>query len=166
MTSYNAIRDAIIAKIKTAFPAAGIYGEEIQQGYKRPAFYVQLIPEATQALNKSHRQKQLLVVVHYFSLAAANTRSRDMWRVADELDYSFGTHLVVGNRSLYIEETNPEIIDEVLQYHLKLSYTDSRDDAIEVLLDGGTKDIIMPEPELGYVAGDVVPMRTLTIKEE
>jgi hypothetical protein len=166
MTTYNAVRDAIIVKLNTAYPTYGIYGEEIQQGYKRPVFYVQLLPEAEQMLNKAHRQKPILVIVHYFSAAAANARSRDMWEVADALDTLLGASLTVEDRSIYIQETHPEIVDEVLQYQLNLSYIDSRDNAILVTLTDGTKEIVMSEPDLGYVDGEVFPMRELNLKGE
>ncbi len=166
MTSYNDIRDAIITILKTAYPTYSIYGEEIQQGYKHPAFYVQLIPEPASTINKAHRQKQILIIVHYFSSATANARARDMWEVADELDTLFTASLTVDDRSIYIQEANPEIIDEVLQYQINMSYIDSRDDAFEVTLDDGTKVIAMPETDLGYIDGDVVPMRTITLDLE
>lgn len=166
MITYNNIRDAVIAKVKALYQAAGIYGEEIQQGYTRPAFYIQLLPEAGLALSGSNRQKQLLVNVHYFSAAQANIRERDMWNVADELDYTFGNYLLVGDRSLYIKSTEPDIEDGVLQYKLNLSWVDGPDNAIEITLDDGTETVAVPEPELGYTDGNVLPMRNLTLKEE
>lgn len=169
MTGYSAIRDAIIAKLESNYPDIGIYGEEIQQGYKRPAFFVQIIPEDAQMINKIHRQKPLLVVINYFTAAEASGRVRDMWSIADELDYYFGTHLQVGDRAIYIAGTNPEINDDVLQYQLNLSFIDTGDDVIEVVLDspkddGSGTDIMIPEPEIGYIADTVFPMRNLTIK--
>lgn len=171
MTGYNDIRDAIMKLLKTAYPTANIYGEEIQQGFKRPAFFVQLVPGASTTINIAHRQKSILADVHYFSDAVASERNRDMWNKAEELDAVFGTTLCVEDRNFFIQDAQPEIVDEVLQYQFNLSFTDSRDDA--VVIPGAAPpgetipdQIILPDPELGYVEGNIVPMEELDVKEE
>jgi hypothetical protein len=164
MTSYNDIRDAVIKKVKEVYPTICVSGE-LRQGSNRPAFYVHLISEQGQNLNVFHRQKPLLVVVYYYSDAEANARERDMWNVADELDYAFGTHLAVGNRSIFIEGTTPEIENEILQYQISLSFTDDQPiESFEVTMDDGTTEIALPDPKLNYVDGEVVPMKKLTTK--
>lgn len=165
MTRNNDIRDAVIKLLTTAYPSVKTYGEEIQQGFKRPAFFVQLKPQPGDTLSSVQRQKLTLIDIHYFSAAPANERYRDLWTMADDLDEMFNASLIVGDRALYIQDQEPVIEDEVLQYQITLSYIDSSD-GILVDLDDGTQGITLPESELGYTDGNVEPMRVLNIKGE
>lgn len=162
MTGYNDIRDAIMTELNTACPIVNIHGEEVQQGFKRPAFYVQLIPESGSILNPAHRQKNILVDICYFS---TDGKGREAWGIADGLDEMFSASIIVGDRELFINDPHPEIIDKVLHYQFSLSYTDSGD-GISVELDNGEEAIMLPEPETGYTDGEVLLMRELEIKGE
>lgn len=174
MTGYNEIRDAVFKLLKTSYPSVNIYGEEIQQGFKRPAFFVQLILQPATPINQAHRQKSVLIIVHYYSPAPESSRYRDLWDMADALDMLFDTTLKLSDRELYIRDTEPEIVDEVLQYQFNLSFLDSRNDAVVIPLNPGavpsgetdTEQIIQPNPELGYVDDKILPMGELKIKEE
>ncbi len=171
MTGYNEIRDAVMKILKTAYPTANIYGEEIQQGYIRPAFFVQLLPEPITNLNTAHRQKMIGINIHHFPGADANQRYRDMWEAAANLDALFSAALSIDDRMLSIHDAQPEIVDEVLQYQFTLQFIDSRDDAIIVPIEGEMdnplpEQILLPSPELGYVEGEIVTMQELEVKEE
>lgn len=166
MTAFNDIRDALMILIKAAYPTANVYGEEIQQGFDRPAFFVQLLPEGGTNINKAHIQKPMLVDICYFPAAGTVKKDREAWGVADGLNEALGISLAVGDRALYINEPKPEIVDQVLHYQFNVDFIDSRNVGIEVELDTGETDIMLSDSELGYVDGDVVPMREITIKGE
>jgi len=167
MIGYNAIRDALSIKLKNKYPDANIYGEEIQQGYKRPAFFMQLVPEAGLIVNVVHQAKNILVDICYFSDASKPVR--DMWDIAAALDDLLGYGLKVEDRVLGIIDPQPEIIDDVMHYQFKLQFTDSQD-GITIELDVPGETVTIPldprQEELGYIEGDIELMRELEVKEE
>lgn len=173
MTGFSDIRDALFKIIDTAFPNVNLYGEEIQKGLTRPAFFINLLPEAGGMVNTVLRSRRMLVDICYFSDADASAHNRDLWEKADTLEELFRDTLIVGDRSLFIYDPQPEIVDEVLHYQFNLDFTDSREDVIVVELDPGVvppgevipEQIVVPDPELGYIEDEVQPMRELEVEE-
>lgn len=164
MTSYNEIRDAIMTMLSSKYPEVNIYGEEIQQSAERPAFFMQITPQEGTNLNQAFLQKAVAVDIQYYPAEDAAQKKRSLWDVADDLEEIFDLSLAVGDRSFLINGTEPEIIDGVLHYQFSLKFTDSRA-AIKVELDNGDEALMIPDEEMGYVDGAVLPMREL-IKEE
>jgi len=129
MIIINAFRDAVQVKLAAKFPLVRIYGEEfaeeLGQGFKRPAFYVQVLPGETENENAAHRQKQILIILHYF---VKDDIRRDLQAMGDDLEKLFNGVLVVSDRKLTIDKISPAIIDGVLQFQMNLDYRDSLDD--------------------------------------
>jgi len=167
VSSYNAVRDAIMTKLNGHYPGTNIYGEEIQQGFSRPAFFVQLLPEAGSVINAAHREKNLLVDICYFSSEAFPFR--DMWEVAADLDILVGSGVPVDDRVLNIIDPHPEIVDDVLHYQFKLMFIDSQE-GITVDLDTPGETVTIPtdprQESLGYTEDTIALMRELEVKEE
>jgi hypothetical protein len=154
-----------MTQLRNKYPEANIYGEETQQGFERPAFYIQLIPEKISVLNCAHVQKEILVEICYFAAENTGPQKRDMWDIADEVEDTLGLSLSVGDRDLFINDPKAEITNQVLHYKFKLNFTDSRD-GITVAMDTGGIEMMLPDAELGYIDGNVFPMRNIELKEE
>lgn len=161
--TYNDIREAIIGKLRAKYPTYSIYGEEdVEHGVKAPAFFVQLLPVSSRPISIAHVQKTLMIDVHYFS--AAKTYG-DLWTVAEELEKLFDLKITVQDRSITIQDKEPEVVEGVLHFKFNLDFIDSKD-GITVNLDTGEIEVILPDEELGYIEGQVEPMRELEVKEE
>ncbi len=65
----------------------------------------------------------------------------------------------------FIQDKESEVIEGVLHFKFTVDYIESKE-GIEVALDTGKTETILPEPDLGYVEGQVEPMRELEVKEE
>ncbi|MEW8957787.1 MAG: DUF6838 family protein [Moorella sp. (in: firmicutes)] len=161
--TYNDIRETIIGKLRAKYPTYSIYGEEdVEHGVKAPAFFVQLLPVSSRPVSPAHTQRTLMIDVHYFS--AAKTYG-DLWSMAEELEGIFDLELTIADRSITIQDKEPEVIEGVLHFKFTVDYIESKE-GIEVALDTGEIKTILPEPDLGYIEGQVEPMRELEVKEE
>ncbi|NLW92372.1 MAG: hypothetical protein GXY34_12335 [Syntrophomonadaceae bacterium] len=168
MTGYNDIRDAVIKAVALTNPAAKIHGEEIQQGFNRPAFYIQLTPEAGNILNPAHRERSILVDIAYFPPDNSAQETRDMWTMADSLEQTFKNNLTVGDRVFSLKEPSSEIVDLVLHFTFNLEFIDSFD-AITLDTESGDTLILVPDARLegiGYTPESIELMGELQAKEE
>ncbi len=165
MIEYNQIRDAVMAQLGAKYPEVNIYGEEIQQGFERPAFYIQLIPEKVSSLNHAHVQKEIRLEICYYAADDIVQKKRNMWNIADGIKDALGLSLSVSDRELFTNDLKVEIKSQVLHYTFKLNFTDSYE-GIEVAMDNGAIETMLPDVELGYTDGQVFPMRNIELKEE
>ena len=122
MVLYQDIAKAVTMVIKGAFPNAIIYGDEVREGYKKPSFFIGIMPVNSINHTKSIKEEQLLITVTYFSDI---TESLKNYRVMQELKVAFGSVLGVDNRKFTIQETNTEKVGEdgdIYQFTFDINY--------------------------------------------
>ena len=122
MILYQGIAKAVTMVIKGAFPNVSIYGDEVQEGYKTPSFFIGIMPVNSINHTKAIKEEQLLITVTYFS---NTTESLKNYRVMQELKVAFGQVLGVDNRKFTIQETNTEKVGEdgdIYQFTFDINY--------------------------------------------
>lgn len=118
------LKKTIVNKLKAKYPNIGIVAQEVEKGFNRPAFFVQMMPVNTEMLNAAHRQRLISVIIHYFT---PNNTHIEAINMQDELEKLFLGPLQVGDRSLQLFNCNGEILDYTLQFGFDISYIDSLD---------------------------------------
>lgn len=160
--SFNALRDAIMAKLSEAYPEHNIYGESISQNFKRPAFLVQSINPSGGMSGRMHRSRSVTVVISYYPEGFTD---RELLAAADELDDLLGAPIVTQGRAVTAENVTSETVDNVLHFRLLFTWSEGAS-GITVTTDAGAKTEVLPDPEQGYVDGEVETMQELEMKEE
>ncbi|QEK11693.1 hypothetical protein FQB35_04565 [Crassaminicella thermophila] len=154
------IKEAIFKKLSSNFQGYKLYGEEIQQGFKRPCFFVQIIPVIDTMDHQFYKSRAINIDIHYFS---ENETNHENLLMLDQLNDVFSKGLKVDDRCISIDETTSNTIDGVLHFAFTLNYTDSEDG---VIIDG----VLVPKseinPDLGYTDDTTETMQELEIKEE
>ena len=109
MVLYQEIAKAVTMIIKEAFPNAIVYGDGVREGYKKPSFFIDIMPVNSINHTKSIKEEQLLITVSYFS---DTTDSLKNFQVMQQLKVAIGQVLCVDNRTLTIQEMTTEKVGE------------------------------------------------------
>ena len=109
MVLYQEIARAVTMIIKETFPNAIIYGDEVREGYKKPSFFIGIMPVNSINHTKSIKEEQLLITVSYFSDTAESLKN---YQVMQQLKVAIGQVLCVDNRTLTIQEMTTEKVGE------------------------------------------------------
>ena len=128
MVLYQDIARAVTMTIKEVFPNAIVYGDEVREGYKKPSFFIGIMPVTSINHTKSIKEEQLLITISYFS---DTTESLKNYRVMQELKVAFGQVLGVDNRKFTIQETNTEKVGEdgdIYQFTFDINYFELAND--------------------------------------
>lgn len=76
MITVNIVRDSVITALGQCFPNINAYGEESDQGFEEPYFYVKLFPVSQNQLLGQRYQRNHSFDIHYF--AGTNEALHDM----------------------------------------------------------------------------------------
>ena len=118
-TSLNTfdIVKAISKTLKTEFPDAKIYGEEVKQGLKAPAFTIFLTNEVQEKMPSGRYRRFHPFVIHYFPVDKVNTR-RECAEVAEKMMWALEyVNLLNGDDvPLRGTEMHHEFSDDVLHF--------------------------------------------------
>lgn len=116
------IYTAINLLLKSRYPDYKTYGHEVIEGYKKPSFFVDLVPKNVS--NESVRFKKYTYTINitYFQEVANEI---DNLKKTDEMQELFGYHLKVGNEFLAITDFTYDFIGEntnILQLSFSMEY--------------------------------------------
>jgi len=114
----TAIRNAVIGKLKTAFPDHKIYGEKVEQGLKKPCFFIAVLPGDVIELNKSMQQREITIDIQYLSEEEMNAKNVEM---ADLLNDLF-RNVTFDGLTVNVMERRFEIVDDILHFFLDLDF--------------------------------------------
>jgi hypothetical protein len=112
----TALRDAIIGKLKATFPDHKIYGEKVEQGLKKPCFFITVLPGDFSDLNKSMQQREITIDIQYLSEEETNAKNIEM---ADLLNDLF-QKITFDGLTVNVIERRFEIVDDILHFFLDL----------------------------------------------
>ena len=101
MVLYQDIARAVTMIIKEAFPNAIVYGDEVREGYKKPSFFIGIMPVSSINHTKSIKEEQLMITISYFS---DTTDSLKNFQVMQQLKVAIGQVVCVDNRRFTIQE--------------------------------------------------------------
>lgn len=113
------IQRSIMKKLKTEFPLYKIYGEKVEQGLRRPCFFVDLLPIDFEEINSEVQRQLITVDIQYMS--AEDTKAKNL-EMASQLPQIFtfislddGTRIQTANGQF-------ETIDGILHYLFDLDF--------------------------------------------
>ena len=109
MVLYQEIARAVTMIIKEAFPEAIVYGDEVREGYKKPSFFIGIMPVTSINHTKSIKEEQLMITISYFSDTAESLKN---YQVMQQLKVAIGQVLCVDNRRFTIQELTTEKVGE------------------------------------------------------
>ncbi len=109
MVLYQELARAVTVIIKEAFPNAIVYGDEVREGYKKPSFFIGIMPVNSINHTKAIKEEQLLITISYFS---DTTESLKNYQVMQQLKVAIGQVLCVDNRRFTIQEMTTERVGE------------------------------------------------------
>jgi len=113
-----ALRDAIISKLKSAFPDHKIYGEKVEQGLKKPCFFITILPSNFSDLSKSMQQREITVYIQYLSTEETNVKNIEMVDILTDLF----KQIDFNDLSVNVIERRFEIVDDVLHFFIDLDF--------------------------------------------
>ena len=118
------VKGALVQKVNSIDPKAKVYGLEIQDGFKRPAFFIQLTPFGLKTAGKFHTAKSINVDVQYFG---PNQTDFENLSMTDSLSDIFTKVVPIEDRNLLPENIEVEVIDKVLHFKFDLKFLDTSD---------------------------------------
>ena len=122
MVLYQDIAKAVTVVIKETFPNVPIYGDEVKEGYRKPSFFIGILPVSSINHTRSIKEEQLLITVSYFSNTIDTLKN---YSVMQKLKGAFGRVLSVDNRKFTIQETNTQKVGEdgdIYQFTFDINY--------------------------------------------
>ncbi len=122
MVLYQDIAKAVTKVIKEAFPNVPIYGDEVKEGYKKPSFFIGILPVSSINYTRSIKEEQLLITVSYFSNTTDTLKN---YSVMQKIKAAFGQVLGVDNRKFTIQEITTEKVGEdgdIYQFTFDINY--------------------------------------------
>ncbi|MFL8578128.1 DUF6838 family protein [Clostridioides difficile] len=136
MLKIVSVKKAIVEKLKSL--NIKTVANEIRSGFKKPAFFIQIIP-IEMASDPSFSNSTLLVNIHYFSEEKTELENLKM---IDKLNILFQDCILeIDGGELTIEEKSVEIYENVLQYKFNLQ-------VVEIIEEDESKYEFMEELEM------------------
>lgn len=118
MLSIVDIKKAIVTKLKTF--GINIVASDIRSGFKKPAFFVQVIP-ISEDTGSDITINTLVINIHYFS---EDKTDLDNLKMIDKLKKVFINKLEINDRTVTISDKRYDIDDNVLQFMFDIRYTE------------------------------------------
>lgn len=123
MTKQSDIGEAVKNILESKFPGCSVYADEVREGFKPPAFFVELIP-ATHNVSTNFNSNDLTITITYLPRTYT---AEDNANVADEIKAAFGMFFKVGVRALKIDAVSFHKTGEnkeILQVDISVKYFD------------------------------------------
>jgi hypothetical protein len=122
MTTRAQINAAINQAIKTEFPGIKIVSQDVEEGFDRPSFFVQLETTRTETFQGTIR-RDMTCRIRYFPKNRYQYKE-EAYDVIDRLESLFGLNFPVGDRTITIDGAFADIIDKVVHYDFDFSFYD------------------------------------------
>lgn len=116
------IKKAINDTLKSNFPTVKVSSPDVEEGFKKPSFFVEILPITRGKEGKYHYSRSVTVVIQYFS---ENETELENIKMQDQLEEVFGQVLKINDRVITIHNIESEINDKVLHFQFDISYLDS-----------------------------------------
>lgn len=122
MISFKAMQRAITAKLTAAVPGVKIHTNDIEK-LNREAFFITFLPVRQLPVDDLHVNKVFRTIIRYFPNLQDKMQDR-MYEVMDILSQEFTT-LRVEDRVITVhEETETNIVDNVLHFNVSFEFID------------------------------------------
>lgn len=119
MATLSDLKTAVNKILKDNFVKIKINPNDTKEGFKKPAFFTQILPITTEYDTVNFTSNKLMVVINYFSKDGVEM---EMLKMYDAIKKAFGMTIKVNQRSFLIQRFRSEIVDGVLQLKFNLDY--------------------------------------------
>ncbi|OPJ58442.1 phage tail terminator family protein [Clostridium oryzae] len=120
MITLEKIKKSVVSALKSQ--KLKIYGTEIDEGFKRPCFFVQIVGLGSEIVNRNFCENLYTVEIAYFSVDKTDIENAKMY---DVLRTIFSEALIVEDRSLICRKLRMSIVeDHVMSFKFDLSFYD------------------------------------------
>ncbi|MFH5187670.1 DUF6838 family protein [Paenibacillus sp. TAB 01] len=126
MLTRAGLNKAINDKIKVEFPGIPIQSSDVEEGFKRPSFFVSLETNSSETF-PFQVQRDMTCRILYFP-RDRHVFKEEAYDVQDRLERLFGLNFPAGDRTITIDSASTDIIDKVLHYDFDFSYLEERAD--------------------------------------
>jgi len=124
MLTLRQIKAAIEDKLEASFPSVTVRRTGVMTNFNRPSFYVRL--DSSVSDNRLYNLiRQVSVDIHYFPTDRYQY-TLEMLDTQDLLDATFGLFIVIGDRSISLDQNSGDVIDGVLHFTFSFSYLDDQ----------------------------------------
>lgn len=106
-----------------------VYGNEVKEGFDKPSFFVELLPNGTNIENQNFTSNSLTVIITYFQdIHSYLDTDLNNIKVYDEIKALFMPKLLVKDRYLTVSDFRYEYADtDYMQIYFNLNYFDTSD---------------------------------------
>jgi len=116
------INKAINDKIKAEFPQIEIQSSDVEEGFKRPSFFVSLETNRGEAF-QFNSMRDMTCRILFFPTSRYNYKE-EAYDVTDRLEKLFGLNFTVGDRVITIADSGSRVVDKVVHYDFDFTYLD------------------------------------------
>ncbi|QQE75216.1 phage tail terminator family protein [Brevibacillus composti] len=116
------INKAINDKIKAEFPGIEIASSDVEEGFKRPSFFVMLETNRAEALQFNSLRDMTCRIL--FFPTSRHKYKEEAYDVMDRLEKLFGLSLPVGDRVITINHAESRLVDKVVHFDFDFEYYD------------------------------------------
>lgn len=122
MLTLKQIDRAIAGILAAHFEDIEIQSNDVQEGFKRPSFFVVLDNIGTDT-RQHYLVRTMTARIYYFPTDRYNY-SIEVLEMQDKLNNLFNLNFVVEDRVITISETRSQIVDRVLEFEFDFEYHD------------------------------------------
>ena len=128
MVTLDDVRQGVMAKLEEfKEPDTPIYGEEIEQGFKEPCFFVKLLRTSQEHRLSSRYRRNHLFDIHYFPGSGPN-KNEHLLTMAENL-YDHLEIVSVNGCLVQGIDMRHEMIDHVLHFFVRYTFHVRREEA-------------------------------------
>ena len=132
MIPLTEIKRELLAVLKDLYPKGYMfYGIEITEGYKKPSFFVQLVPVSSEVQTKRVKSRVFIFAITYFQ---KKIDEEDALRKVSEIENAYGNKVKIGTRYANVTDFEYEYVGEynnILQARVTFSFNDLIDQSEE-----------------------------------
>lgn len=107
--------------LKSQFSTIKRYSNDIEEGFKKPCFFTQIVPMTMDYETVNFTSNKLMIVINYFS---KDEKEKDHLQIDANLRRAFGMTLKVNQRSFLLQNIRSERVDRVLQFRFDMNFFD------------------------------------------
>lgn len=115
------IKIAINTLLEKHFPKAPVISQDIEKGFQRPSMSVYFEDVKIESLG-SQIETGFDVFIYYFPELHNNDASVDLLDMQFQLPAAIGSHIVVADRALHVNEPVSDVVDGVLVHQFTMLF--------------------------------------------
>jgi len=134
------LNKAVNDRLKAEFPAIPIQSSDVEEGFQRPSFFVQIETNRTEDFHR-YVFREMTCRILYFP-RDRHLMKEEAYDVQDRLEKLFGLNIGVNGRTLTINGAETVVVDKVVHYDFDFNFYDEPADS--------SGDVGEPMEELNY----------------